>query len=127
MTESLFRRPYFWARLRTNPLAEIIEEYVAHFHGLRYSWLTIRVHVQGLEHFGCWLHSKRLDATAVNRKLVRSFICDHLPKCRCPAPAPKRLGEVLTLSGTPESLILSLRKDITDGSEEDRNEGSRHT
>ncbi len=94
MTESLFRRPYFWARLRTNPLAEIIEEYVAHFHGLRYSWSTIRAHVQGLQHFGCWLHSKGLDATAVNRKLVRSFICDHFPKCRCPAPATKILGVV---------------------------------
>ena len=35
--------------------------------------------------------------------------------------------EVLPVSGTGESLILSHRKDLEDGSEEDRIEVKRHT
>jgi hypothetical protein len=37
------------------------------------------------------------------------------------------LGEVLPVSGTGESLILSHRKDLEDGSEEDSIEVKRHT
>ncbi len=38
-----------------------------------------------------------------------------------------KLFEVLPVSGTGESLILSHRKDLEDGSEEDRIEVKRHT
>lgn len=94
MADSLFRRPHYWDRLRANPLGELIEEYVAHFRGLGYSWLTVRAHVQSLEHFGSWLRSKRLGPKAVNRELVRAFVRDHLPRCRCSYPAPVSLGQV---------------------------------
>ncbi len=94
MSDSLYRRPYFWTRLHANPLGKLIEEYVAHFHDLGYSWLTIRAHVQGLEHFGNWLRSNGLGATAISRELVRSFLYDHIPKCRCSAPAPRKFHQV---------------------------------
>ena len=66
MADTLFRRSYYWDRLRANPLGEIIEEYVQHFRGLGYSWLTVRGYVQSLEHFGGWLRSRRLGPKAVN-------------------------------------------------------------
>ncbi len=94
MADSLVRRPYFWARLKANPLGELIEEYVAHFRELGYAWLTIRERVQSLEHFGCWLRSRGLGLKAVNRELVRRFIREHLPRCRCPRPAPRRVHNV---------------------------------
>ena len=94
MADTLFRRSYYWDRLRANPLGEIIEEYVQHFRGLGYSWLTVRGYVQSLEHFGGWLRSRRLGPKAVNGELVRSFIRDHLPKCRCSYPAPVTLTQV---------------------------------
>jgi integrase/recombinase XerD len=94
MTDSLFRRSYYWKRLRANPLGKIIEEYVQHFCGLGYSWLTVRGYVQSLEHFGSWLQLRRLDPKAVNGELIRSFIRDHLPKCRCSYPAPVTLTQV---------------------------------
>ena len=94
MTDSLFRRPYYWDRLRANPLGELIEEYVAHFRELGYSWLTVRGHVQSLEHFGSWLRSKGLGPKAVNVELVGLFVRDHLPTCHCSYPAPVSLRQV---------------------------------
>lgn len=94
MADSLFRRQYYWDRLRGNPLGEVIQDYVAHLRELGYSWLTIRDHVQSLEHFGCWLRSKDLGPKAVNPGLVRRFIREHLPKCHCPRPAPVALLQV---------------------------------
>lgn len=88
MSESLFRRPYFWVRLRANPLGEIIEEYVAHFREQGYRWSTIRDRARCIEHFGCWLRSKGLGVRAVNRDLVHSFLHEHLATCRCPRPCP---------------------------------------
>lgn len=94
MADSLFWRPYFWNRLHANSLGELIEEYVKHFRELGYTWLTVRAHVQALEHFGYWLGSKELGPKAVNRDLVRRFIREHLPRCRCPRPAPRRVHNV---------------------------------
>lgn len=94
MADSLFRRPYFWRRLRANPLGKLIEDYVAHFRQLGYTWLTVRGHVQGLEHFGAWLGSQRLGPKDVSRDLVRSFLIEHVRQCRCPTPAPRSLGQV---------------------------------
>ncbi len=94
MVDSLFRRPYFLKRLRSNPLGRLTEQYVHHFRGLGYSWLTIRGHVQSLEHFGSWLRAKGLGSQAVRSDLVRSFIRDHLPNCHCRPPAPVSLGQV---------------------------------
>ena len=94
MADSLFRRPYYWDRLRANPLGELIEEYVTHFRDLGYSWVTVRGHVQALEHLGTWLRSKGLGPEAVNAELVRSFVRGHLPRCHCSYPAPVSLGQV---------------------------------
>ena len=94
MSDSLFRRPYYWDRLRANPLGELIEEYVTRFRELGYSWLTVRGHVQALEHFGAWLRSKGLGPEAVNVELVQSFVRVHLPRCHCSYPAPVSLGQV---------------------------------
>ena len=94
MADSLFRRSYYWDRLRANPLGEIIEEYVTYFRGLGYSWVTVRGYVQSLEHFGCWLRSRKLGPKAVNPELVRSFIRDHLPTCCCSYPAPVTVRQV---------------------------------
>lgn len=94
MADALFRRPYFWRRLRANPLGKLIEDYVAHFRQLGYTWLTVRGHAQALEHFGAWLGSRGLGPKDVSRELVRSFLVHHIPRCRCRAPAPCSLGQV---------------------------------
>lgn len=94
MADSLFRRPHYWQRLRSNPLGEIIKDYAAHFRELGYSWLTVRAHVQALEHFGHWMGVKHLGPSDVDRDLIRWFLRKHIPCCRCPAPAPCSFGQV---------------------------------
>jgi hypothetical protein len=42
-----------------------------------------------------WIHVDAYCATnAANKALVRTFLCEHLPKCHCPSPAPTRLQNV---------------------------------
>lgn len=94
MSDSLFRRAYYWDRLRANPLGELIEEFVARLRELGYSWLTVRGYVQALEHFTTWLTGERLCLDDVDKKLVRSFLDDHLPNCEYPKPAPTGLTQV---------------------------------
>src|SRR5258708_2068559 len=94
MADSLFRRAYYWGRLRANPLAKFIEEYVARFRDLGYTWLTVRARAQSLEHFGCWLGSRGLGPTDVSRDLVQFFLREHVPTCHCSAPAPCSLKQL---------------------------------
>jgi site-specific recombinase XerD len=94
MSDSLFRRAYYWDRLRANPLGEFIEEFVARLRELGYSWLTVRGYVQALEHFTTWLTGERLCLDDIDKELVRSFLYDHPSNCRCPKPAPTGLRQV---------------------------------
>jgi len=94
MSDSLFRRAYYWDRLRANPLGELIEELVARLRELGYSWLTVRGYAQALEHFTTWLIGEGLCLNDVDKELVRSFLYDHLSNCRCPKPAPTELKRV---------------------------------
>jgi integrase len=81
-------------RLHANPLGELLEEYTAALRGRGYLRSTLRNHLWALEHFGLWLRAQRLSARDVNRERVHSFLHEHLPACRCPAPAPCRLCHV---------------------------------
>lgn len=94
MLERLFDRPDVLQRWRANPLGEVLEEYATALHAQGYLRSTLRSHVWALEHFGSWLQSQRLSLPDVNKERVHSFLCEHLPVCRCPAPAPVRRANV---------------------------------
>ena len=81
-------------RQRSNPLGELLEEYTTALRGRGYIRSTLRNHLWALEHFGRWLRSRRLSARDVDRQRVQAFLHEHLPKCRCPAPAPCHLCHV---------------------------------
>jgi len=94
MIDGLFRRPHVRARLRASPLWPHLEAYVARLEGLNYPAEMIRRHTCAVEHFGRWLGLRRLGPTEAGPASVRSFLLRHLPRCRCPLPAPTRLTEV---------------------------------
>jgi integrase/recombinase XerD len=94
MLKRLFHRPDVQQRLRANPLGGLLEAYAVYLHARGYDRSTMRDYVWAVEHFGSWLHSRRLSLPDVCRERVRSFLREHLPACRCPAPAPVCLSHV---------------------------------
>lgn len=94
MLLAFFRRLDVRNRLSASPYAEIFEEYATYLFDRGNSRPIIREYIWGVEHFTCWLSSKRLALHAANEDLVHAFLRDHLHKCRCPAPSSVCLGHV---------------------------------
>jgi integrase/recombinase XerD len=94
MLARLFYRPDVRRRLAASPLGELLEAYATSLYACGYHRSTMRDYVWAVEHFGSWLRARRLSAPDVSPERVRSFLREHLPTCRCPAPAPACLGHV---------------------------------
>ena len=94
MLDHLFRRPRVRDRIRANLLGAWIEAYVAYLDSAGHPPGTIQQYVQAVEHFGVWLASEHIAVEAVTRATIDSFLHDHLPRCRCPTPAPTCLYQV---------------------------------
>jgi hypothetical protein len=50
---------------------------------------VIQRYVETVEHFGLWLRRRGISIRQINERCFRQFLCNHLPRCRCPKPAPK--------------------------------------
>jgi site-specific recombinase XerD len=94
MLERLFHCPDVRRRLRSHPLAPLLQGYAAYLQARGYRRSTMLDYVAAAEHFASWLHSHGLGVSDVNRDRVRSFLREHLSQCRCPAPAPRSLPNV---------------------------------
>jgi integrase/recombinase XerD len=94
MLDHLFRRPRVRDRMRANPLGAWIEAYVTYLDKRGHPPGTIQQYAQAVEHFGAWLASEHIAVAGVTRATIDSFLKDHLPRCRCPTPAPTCLYQV---------------------------------
>lgn len=107
MFERFFRRPRVVARLRRNVLSESLSDLVVYLADRGHPLSTIQLYTQACEHFGQWLHRKRIAPGKVDEDTVNLFLYGHLPKCRCPLPSPRHL---LTVRAALRRLLVVLRR-----------------
>jgi integrase/recombinase XerD len=88
MLDYVFRRPSVRDRIRANPLGGWLPDYITYLDARGHLPKIIQLYVRAVEHFGSWLASERLAPDDLTRATIRSFLDNHLPACRCPAPAP---------------------------------------
>ncbi|MBT3202504.1 MAG: hypothetical protein HN350_21605 [Phycisphaerales bacterium] len=89
MLENLFHAKWVLARIRANRIGEDLERYAAYLIGRGYTTRTARGYLNAAEHFGRWLGRRPL-----SRAMAERFMRCHLPICRCPSPAVRRLKTI---------------------------------
>ena len=89
MLEEHFRSPRVCERIRSNPIAEQILEFIEFLDQRGHSFLTIQLYGQAVEHFGRWLEQS--GHLVISQKSVNDFLVHHLPSCCCPTPASHQL------------------------------------
>jgi integrase/recombinase XerD len=85
------------------------DAYVQYLQDRGYASSTIDNYVHGVAHFGHWLTAQRIGIRQLDEQLIRAFLDQHLPVCRCARfcrrarrsmqAALNRLLELLRLSG----------------------------
>lgn len=88
MLEKHFRRPQVCERIRSNPIGELIVEFVEYLDQRGHAPLTIQLYAQAVEHFGRWLGQS--GNLAISRESVEDFLANHFPCCCCPIPASRQ-------------------------------------
>jgi site-specific recombinase XerD len=88
MIERYFPSPRIQQRIRRNAHCAAIEGFVAYLADRGYKPTTIRNYVWPVEHFLRWLRSDMRRLESVDKVVIRTFLDNHLPRCRCPLPAP---------------------------------------
>jgi site-specific recombinase XerD len=85
MLNSCFRRARVCERIRANPLGPELEQFTAYLLERGYRHGTIQQYLQAAEHFGRWVGRVR-QSRPIDESLIRRFIDEHLPRCRCRIP-----------------------------------------
>lgn len=73
-------------RIRECLLSPRLEDYASYLHRRGHTAENMHAYVMAMEHFARWLQRCGLGASAVDAKLVSTFLDVHLPHCRCRAP-----------------------------------------
>lgn len=89
MFEDHFRRPRVCARMRANPLAELLESLADRLADRRHQPEVLQRYLQAAEHYGRWMGRRRNGNLVVDEQSIRTFVHLHLPRCRCRPPAPR--------------------------------------
>ena len=85
----LFKSALVRRRMAANYLGIILSGFVSDLHARGYVPGGIRLHVLVVEHFGQWLKHRQVPLRRLSMLHVAEFLRSHLPRCRCPRPAPK--------------------------------------
>ena len=72
-------------------LGQCADIYVGYLERYQYRPAVIRSYLRSVEHFVVWAGRRRAPLRAVDGALVRRFVIEHLPVCRCPVPVFARL------------------------------------
>ena len=75
------------ARLNKGLLAKHLARYQAFLEERRYAPGTRHNYLCCVAHFVHWMASTELSAGQFGEGAVNRFLCEHLPRCRCPRPA----------------------------------------
>lgn len=76
-------------RMAANHLGIILMRFVLDLRERGYTQGGVRHHALVVEHFGRWLQHRHIPLRRLSTLHVREFMRVHLPRCRCPRPAPK--------------------------------------
>ena len=76
-------------RMADSHLGIILFEFAFHLREIGYAVRSLHQHLARAEHFSHWMKARSLRVSAINEAVVERFLNDHLPRCRCPKPAPK--------------------------------------
>lgn len=69
---------------------QLLNKYSNYLDLNRYSYGTARHYRCAIEHFIYW-HENNNPRRKINENLVEEFLSNHIPICKCPIPAPKRI------------------------------------
>lgn len=75
--------------MAVNHLGIILMRFVLDLRERGYTRGGVRHHALVVEHFGRWLQHRHIPLRCLSTIHMREFIRVHLPRCRCPRPAPK--------------------------------------
>ena len=75
--------------LTASVLSQSADYFVAYLQERRFEAGTVRVYLHVAGHFGRWLTEQGLPLSAIDELLVKRFVGEHLPECRCPAPCQR--------------------------------------
>ena len=87
MQENIFRRASVRARIESNPLGAVLQDYIGYLSARGHQPSALHQYVFAVEHFGRWVGDRPLDHATVER-----FIRQHLPRCRCAKPCPRNVA-----------------------------------
>jgi site-specific recombinase XerD len=104
-----FFPPLVVARLRASLFGPWLEAYVVRLKELRLIDKSIQRYVHTVEHFGCWLKRRHIDPTDIDHQTVRTFLQNHLPRCRCSHFVNARQFRANTLMNVRPALLHLLR------------------
>lgn len=75
--------PAAW--LQDSDLAQFASAYVRRLIDRRYAQRTRLGYLNCVAHFACWMKAQRLSSGELTDLVVRRFLDEHLPRCRCSA------------------------------------------
>ena len=85
----VFHRASVRDRILANPIGPVLQRFTSFLVARGHKRDPLHQYVFAAEHFGHWLQGRPIDRTSVER-----FISRHLPRCRCPKPAPCGIATV---------------------------------
>ena len=88
MLESLFRSALVRRRMAAVHLSIILEGFVLHLERRGHVLTCIQSYAQIAEHFFHWLGDQHIGLKQIDNPVVERFVIEHLPRCKCPKPAP---------------------------------------
>ena len=106
MIEKIFRSAFVRRRMAASQLGIILQGFVLDLRARGHATSCIQSYVQIAEHFSRWLDLKGVRVREVDESVVRRFIRGHLPRCRCPKPAPTHVRNCRAALGR---LLMFLR------------------
>ena len=88
MIEKLFRSARVRRRMADTQLGIILHRFVLDLHARGHAHGSIQSYGQIAEHFSRWLARQGVALRQIDDAVVERFLRGHLPRCRCPKPAP---------------------------------------
>ena len=94
MLDRYFHSRRVHRRIARNLLVKQLAALAEHLDRRGHTVTVIQSYVQAAEHFGYWLRRTGRTADDVDIAAVRTFLTQHLPRCRCPAPHSRTTATV---------------------------------
>jgi len=89
MIEKLFPRAFMRRRMAASQLGIILFDFALYLRGTGYARKSLHQLLAVVEHFSRWMSTQSLRVRDLDEAVVERFVRSHLPRCRCPKPAPR--------------------------------------